>query len=657
MLVDTNRPTDILWSPTPEAIEAANITQFARFVGLGDVSYDVLHRWSVAEPGVFWGAVWDFCEVIGERGTSVFEPAPDGGMLGARSFPDARLNFAENLLEGPDGDIAVHLSDEGGLVRQVTREELRRRVAQCAWGLREHGVKQGDCVAGIQPNNLYALVALLATASLGATWSSCSPDFGVVAITDRLGQIKPRVLFADRVYRYAGRDHDIGERLNEIWEMLQGLEVLVLTDRSTSLPGVVKVDVVTAAKFIDPDAPLEFVRTPFSQPLYVLFTSGTTGPPKAIVHCVGGVLLQHLKEHMLHSDVQSGDVMSWYSNTAWMMYHWLVSGLASGASIVLMDGAAIPRKDGHSDFGLLLRVAEGAGVTHFGTSPKYLATLQDGGYAPGREHNLSRLRWLMSAGAPVSSEQFDWMYRDIKADVVFASISGGTEIIGCFLIGNPTLPVRRGQLTCKALGMAVNVLDERNAPVIGRVGDLVCTEPFPAMPITFWGKGGDALYSATYFADRPGIWTHGDLAELTIWGSGIIYGRADTTLKPGGVRIGTSEIYAIAGSFAEVADLLVFGAAVAGDEEVVLCIVPAVGATIDGAVAKRIRALIRERASPRHVPHRIHVVAAVPYTINGKRVEGAARSVSAGSAVKNIGSLSNPECLAIYAALKREDAL
>ena len=554
--------------------------------------------------------------------------------------------------------MVVHVSDESGLTDRVTREDLRRQVAQVAAGLRGRGISVGDCVAGIQPNNLAALVALLATASLGATWSSCSPDFGVVAILDRIGQIRPKVVFADRHYRYAGRDHDLGERLVEICEKLPGLEVLVLTDGAQSLPRPVGVDVLAASAFVDPDATdLHFARTPFDQPLYVLFTSGTTGPPKAIVHGVGGVLLQHLKEHQLHSDVRPGDVMSWYSNIAWMMYHWLVSGLASGAAIVLIDGAAIPKREGTLDLGLLFRVADAARVTHFGTSPKYLSTLQDGGHAPGANHDLSRLRWLLSAGAPVSGGQFDWIYQDIKSDLGFASISGGTEIIGCFLLGNPNLPVRRGELTCKGLGLAVNVLDERGAPVIGRKGDLVCTEPFPAMPVTFWGEGGDERYRATYFAERPGIWTHGDLAELTIHGTGVIYGRTDTTLKPGGVRIGTAEIYAITETFPEVADLLVFGAAVPGDEEVVLCIVPAEGSTIDRAFATRLRAAVRERASPRHVPHRIHAVATVPYTINGKRVEGAARSVVTGLAVKNLGSLANPECLAIFAALKREDAL
>jgi acetoacetyl-CoA synthetase len=649
---------DVLLSPSPEFAQTANIARFGRFVGMEAASYDVLHRRSVAEPGAFWGGLWDFCEVIGDRGTTVSEPAPDRGMLGAKWFPEARLNFAENLLAGLGEETVVYLGDESGFVRALQRDELCRWTAQFAHGLRERGIGQNDCVAESQPSNLFALVALIATASLCATWSSCSPDFGVVAILDRLGQIKPKVIFADRIYRYAGRDHDIDSRLVEICNGIGGLETLVLTDRSAGLPEPVGVEIMPISRFADPDArPLHYARTPFDHPLYVLFTSGTTGAPKAIIHRVGGVLLQHRKEHVLHSDVRGGDVMSWYSNTAWMMYHWLLSGLASGAAIVLMEGAAIPKKDGALDLGLLFGVAEQVGVTHFGTSPKYLSTIQEGNYAPGTRHDLSRLRWLLSAGAPVSGEQFDWMYRDIKSDIIFASISGGTEIIGCFLLGNPTLPVWRGELTCVALGMAVNVFDERDAPVIGHKGDLVCTEPFPAMPLTFWGLDGDERYRATYFADRPSIWAHGDLAELTIYGSGIIHGRTDTTLKPGGVRIGTAEIYAMVEAFPEVADLLVFGASVPGDEEVVLCIVPADGIQIDASIAKRIRAAVRERPSPRHVPHRIHAVSAIPYTINGKRVEGDARSAAAGQIVKNLASLSNPECLGLFAALKREDAL
>jgi acetoacetyl-CoA synthetase len=368
------------------------------------------------------------------------------------------------------------------------------------------------------------------------------------------------------------------------------------------------------------------------------------------------VLLQHLKEHQLHCDLKPGDVLSWYSNTAWMMYHWCISGLASGAAVVLTDGAPVLKTPDGLDVGGLWRLAEAAGVTHFGISPKYLHTVAEAGYRPGDRHDLSPLRAVMSAGAPVAPDQFDWLYDAVKRDMMFASISGGTEIIGCFMLGNPTLPVRRGQLTCKALGHAVDVLDERGASVVGRKGDLVCTEPFPSMPLTFWGEDGDQRYHDTYFAQRPGIWTHGDLAEQTIFGSGIIYGRTDTTLKPGGVRIGTAEIYATVERFSEVEDCLVFGTPHDHDEEIVLCLKLANGGVISAELATRIRRAIRDDASPRHVPHRIHEVPAIPYTLNGKRVEGAARATMAGEVVKNRDSLSNPESLAIFARLTRETA-
>jgi len=414
----------------------------------------------------------------------------------------------------------------------------------------------------------------------------------------------------------------------------------------------------TVAAFDDfgSDGTLAFERVPFDHPAYVLYTSGTTGAPKAIVHRTGGVLLQHLKEHLLHGDVRPGDVMSWYTNTAWMMYHWLISGLACGATVVLYDGAPILKTADGLDPSPLWTMAERARVTHFGTSPKYLATLAAEGYAPGRLHDLSSLRSLLSAGAPVSPSQFDWVYAQVKPDMIFASISGGTEIIGCFLLGSPIHTVRRGELTVKGLGLAVAVMDERNAPVIGRQGDLVCTEPFPSMPLTFWGNDGDARYHATYFAARREIWTHGDVAEMTAHGSGIIHGRSDTTLKPGGVRIGTAEIYTACETFAEIEDCLVFGAPVEGDEEIVLCVKLNEGFGLTSELAARIRRAIREGASPRHVPHRIHAVQAVPYTLNGKRVEGAARTTLEGKPVKNIASLANPACLEEYRALDRSKA-
>ncbi len=629
------------------------MTRFARLVGFAGAPYNTMHRWSISDPGGFWSTMWDFAGVIGDKGGVVLEPPPEGTMLGAQWFPRARLNFAENLLRGPDNALAVIESDEAGIIRQIKMGDLRTQVARIADGLRRVGVGVGDCVGGVLPNRLEGLVALLATASIGAVWSSCSPDFGAAAILDRLGQIAPKVLFAARRYRYGGREHDIGERLADVVAGIPSLRAVVLTDGA----GDDAFEATAWRDFGASDALLLHERLPFSQPLYVLYTSGTTGKPKAIVHCAGGVLLQHLKEHQLHCDLKAGDTIGWYTNTAWMMYHWLISGLASGAAVVLTDGAAIPKGKERFDVGLLWRLVETAGLTHLGISPKYMHAVAEAGYRPGERADLATLRVLMSAGAPVAPAQFDWIYDAVKNNMMFASISGGTEIIGCFLIGSPTLPVRRGQLTCKALGQAVQVLDTRGVPAIGRKGELVCTEPFPSMPLTFWGEGGDQRYFDTYFAQRPGIWTHGDLAEETIHGSGIVYGRTDTTLKPGGVRIGTSEIYATVEKFREVADCVVFGAPRGNDEEIVLCLQPGTADGISADLAARIRKAIREAASPRHVPHRIHAVPGVPYTLNGKRVESAARAIVIGEIVNNLDSLSNPEVLDFYRNLARETAL
>ncbi|CAH2400705.1 acetoacetate--CoA ligase [Mesorhizobium escarrei] len=641
----------VLWTPAPAAFQSSNLARFCLTNGFDPRDYETLHRWSVSDPGAFWRAVWDFGGVIGDPGAIALLRDDQAPMTQSRFFPDASLNLAENLLRGDDGQIAVIEADEGGHFRTLTLGELRRLVASTAQGLRAAGVVRGDSVGGILPNRVEGLVALLAALSIGAIWSSCSPDFGAAAIVDRLGQIGVKVLFAAPCYRYAGKEHDIADRLAEIVAAMPTVTTLVLTgDDKPAMPAAV------AFEDFGADAPLAFERMPFDHPAYVLYTSGTTGAPKAIVHRTGGVLLQHLKEHLLHGDVRPGDVMSWYTNTAWMMYHWLLSGLACGAAVVLYDGAPILKTADGLDPSPLWKMAQRARVTHFGTSPKYLATLAAEGYAPGRLHDLSSLRSLLSAGAPVSPSQFDWVYEHVKPEMIFASISGGTEIIGCFLLGSPIHAVRRGELTVKGLGLAVAVMDERNAPVIGRQGDLVCTEPFPSMPLTFCGKDGDARYHATYFAARREIWTHGDVAEMTAHGSGIIHGRSDTTLKPGGVRIGTAEIYAACESFAEIEDCLVFGAPVEGDEEIVLCVKLNDGFELTPEFAAQIRRAIREGASPRHVPHRIHLVQAIPYTLNGKRVEGAARTTLEGKPVKNIASLANPACLEEYRALDRSKA-
>lgn len=641
-----------LWQPGPDELADSHLARFARANGFDPEDYSTLHRWSISDLDGFWNALWDFTGVIGERGDVVLERAAEGEMFGARWYPQAQLNFAENLLCGDDRRLAVIEASEAGIQRRVTMGELRGLVAQAQHGLRRLGVARGDCVAGILPNNVDALVALLATASLGAVWASCSPDFGAPGIIDRVGQVQPKVLFAARSYVYGNKRFSIDDNLRAVLAGMSGVEHLVVVDSETGPHADGPVPCLTWGELCaGQHGPLTFERVPFAHPLYVMFTSGTTGLPKGIVHTTGGVLLQHRKEHMLHCDVRPGDIMSWYTNTAWMMYHWLISGLASHAAVVLYDGAPIVKRDDGFDYGVLWRVAEEARITHFGTSPRYLGSVAEAGYEPGKQHDLGALRSVLSAGAPVTAEQFDWLYSAVKRDMMFASICGGTEIIGCFVLGSPLHAVHRGEIACKGLGLAVDVLDERGASVIGRKGDLVCTEPFPSAPLTFWGENGDARYRAAYFEARPGIWTHGDLAEQNYHGGVVIYGRTDTTLKPGGVRIGTAEIYRVIDTQPEIEDCIVFGRPVGDDEEIVLCVVLKEGYTLDAALIERLRAEVRLKASPRHVPRRIHQVNAVPYTINGKRVEGAARSTVAGVPVKNLGSLANPQCLDEYAAL------
>lgn len=640
----------VLWTPNHDKMKQTSLWQFAEATGHDPSDYRTLHSWSVSEPGSFWSELWDYCGVIGEKGQTAFVPDETAWMTGARFFPEARLNLAENLLiRGNPKDVAVCEMKEDGAYREVTRSDLIQQVSRVARGLKSEGIGPGDCVAGVQGNDLDALVATLAALAIGATWTSCSPDFGANAIIDRIGQVGPKALFVSPTYRYGGKAHDIRERISKVLDAVPSISTVIAS--GDDFPGAHQQETFGS------DGPLEFAALAFDHPAYVLYTSGTTGAPKAIVHRAGGVILQHLKEHVLHGDVKPDDRVIWYTNTAWMMYHWTISALATGAAIVLYDGAPILKTDEGLDCSPLWNLAEKASVTHLGISPKYLATLAAENFLPGQHHRLEALRALLVCGAPCLPHQFDWVYEFVKADMMFASISGGTEILGSFLIGSPIHPVRRGQLTAPALGHAVAVLDERGAPVIGQRGDLVCTEPFPSMPLTFWGEGGDQRYRDTYFGDREEIWTHGDVAELTSTGGGFVHGRSDNTLKPGGVRIGISEIYGVCETYPELDDFLVFGADHDGDEEVVLAIKPANAGSVTAETVQRLRMDIRSTASPRHVPARVHLVSAIPYTINGKRVEGAARTAINGGKVKNLGSIANPEAIQEFAGLRREDAL
>ncbi|WP_347861919.1 acetoacetate--CoA ligase [Salimicrobium sp. PL1-032A] len=627
--------TDILWEPSLSRVSHSQLKRFADFAAQPLYPYERLHRWSITRREEFWSLLWDYAGIIGEKGNDIYRPGET--MIEDKWFPEATLNFAENLLRGDPERTAAQEADEEGLQQSISVKELRSRVARAQQGLQELGVEKGDRVAGIITNQIDGLVALLATTSLGAVWTSCSPDFGVKGITDRIGQVEPKVLIATVHYLYKGKAYDIRDKVKETFDHLPDTGALIT--QNGTIEGATSWETLLDSPAHTPS----FEQVPFGHPLYILYTSGTTGLPKAIVHSTGGTLLQHVKEHQLHADVQRNDVLFWYTNTAWMMYPWLISGLASEATLLLYDGSPAPP---HS-LTHLWDIVDEAGITHFGTSPKYLETLQKEGVQLRHTHSLHTLKSLLSSGAPLAPEQYDWIYDTIKTDVLLASISGGTEIIGCFLLGSPIHPVKRGVLTCKALGMAVDVWDERGARVYEQKGDLVCTESFPSMPITFYGENGDERYRSSYFSKRPGIWTHGDLAEQTLDESFVIYGRADTTLNPGGIRIGTAELYRVTEHLPDVEDSLVFGWPTGNDEEIVLCIT----GDLSEEHAASIRREIRSKASPRHVPKRIYQVSSIPYTNNGKKVEGAAKTTALGGTVKNKASIQNPESLEAFIEL------
>ena len=648
--------SEIMWSPKKSLMKSSALYEFSKNLGFDLDSYEALHAWSIKNKGPFWRAIWDFTDVIGDPGSINFISNPDALMTGAQFFPEAKLNLAENLLKGNDDFLAVVETDESGNRKEFSRGELKVMVAKAAEGLRGLGVNPGDRVAAILPNRIEALVSLLASVSIGAIWTSCSPDFGTKGIIDRIGQTTPKVLFTTSTYIYNSKEHDFSPRISEIVSSLKNLDAVIIVDDANINKSEIDYSYILFQNF-GKKSKLKYTKFPFSHPSYILYTSGTTGAPKAIVHSIGGTILQHFKEHKLHNDLKSNDRIMWYTNIAWMMYHWVVSSLGCNATLVLYDGVPITKKNNNFDGSLLWKVADKEKLTHLGISPKYISTLEDINEKPINKYNINSLRWLLAAGSPVAPSQFDWIYKNIKKDIGFASISGGSEVLACFMLGSPIHPVRRGELTVKGLGMSVEIFNSKNKSVIGVPGDLVCTEPFPSMPITFWGKDGDARYKKTYFEEREEIWTHGDLAELKPHGSGVIYGRTDNTLNPGGVRIGTAEIYNICELFKEIEDCLVFGNQINNDEEIILCIKISKNNKLDNTLSNIIRRKIRENASPRHVPQKIYEVTDIPYTMNGKRVEGAAKWMLAGKKVPNLSSISNPECLKQYANLNNKKAL
>ncbi len=642
-----------LWTPSAERREATNLHRFVRFVreatGNEDIgSYAPLYDFSIRHPARFWQLVWEFC---GVRASGDFEPALVDGdrMPGATWFPDVKLNFAQNLLRFKDERPALIFRNEWGHKRDITYAQLHAMVGRVAHGLKQAGVEKGDRVAGFLPNLPETIIAMLATASLGATWSSASPDFGVNGIVDRFGQIEPKVLFCADAYAYGGKRHDCLGKVRDVLAAIPSIErcvVIPYSGESLQLDGLR--GAITWDDFVgSEDHPPEFVATPFNHPLYIMYSSGTTGKPKCIVHGAGGTLLQHLKELVLHTDLKREDHIFYYTTCGWMMWNWLVSSLAVGAAVVLYDGSPT-----YPDGNALWNLADEVGISIFGTSAKWIDATAKMGLKPRETHKLHALKTILSTGSPLAPESFDYVYRDVKERVLLASISGGTDIVSCFALGNPVLPVWRGELQCRGLGMKVEILDDAGKPVREQPGELACTASFPSMPVYFWNDPDGEKYRAAYFSRVPGVWCHGDRAELTRHEGIIIYGRSDATLNPGGVRIGTAEIYRQVEQLPEVLESVAVGQRWQGDERIVLFVRLRDGVQLDDALRDRICTQIRDNTTARHVPAKILQVADIPRTISGKISELAVRAVIHGEAVKNTDALANPQALDLYAALR-----
>lgn len=647
-------PSDApLWTPSPERVASSAMARFAKLAGakagreLRD--YRSLHAWSIAEREMFWDLLWDFCGVIGEKGDRVL--ADGDRMPGARFFPEGRLNFAENLLKTHGAGDAIVFRAEDKAEARLNWDELRALVSRIQQALEAAGVKEGDRVAAMMPNRPETVAFMLATASLGAIWSSCSPDFGERGVLDRFGQIEPKVFVTVDGYWYAGKRIDIAAKLKPIVDQLTSVERTVVVPYLGAAEEVAAGlrDAVSLEAFLEGHEPgrLMFRRVAFDHPLYVMFSSGTTGVPKCIVHCAGGLLLQQLKEHMLHCDVREGDRVFYFTTCGWMMWNWLVAGLGAGATLLLYDGSPF-----HPTPAVLFDYADAEKMTFFGTSAKWIDGVKKQGLVPRETHSLKTVRAMASTGSPLADSSFDWVYEAVKSDMQLASISGGTDICSCFVLGNPMDPVWRGEIQGAGLGLAVATLDDDGQPMARGKGELACVKAFPAMPIGFWNDPDGAKYHAAYFDRFPNVWVHGDFAEWTEHGGMIIHGRSDATLNPGGVRIGTAEIYAQVEKMEEIVEALCIGQDHDGDVRVVLFVRMKDGASLDEELVRKVKARIREGASPRHVPAKVIAVADIPRTKSGKIVELAVREVVHGRPVKNKEALANPEALELYADLE-----
>ncbi|MDI3325533.1 acetoacetate--CoA ligase [Pontibacterium granulatum] len=641
--------SDPLWQPTAEQIRSCQMGQFMRSINSQHhqhlTTYGELHRWSIKHPQVFWKLLWAFTGVVASAESEhVLEQ--ERPFYKSRWFPGAKLNFAENLLRYRDNQTALVSWNETGKQKSLTYAELYRQVAQLANAMKAHGIQPGDRIAGYLPNIPEAVIAMLATTSLGAVWTSCSPDFGVAGTLDRFGQIQPRMIFAADGYHYNGKELSSLNTIFEVSRRIDSVEHLVIVPYLSKTPDLQSMDnALLLQDFIAEESAqeIEFEQLNFNAPLYILYSSGTTGTPKCIIHGVGGTLLQHLKEHRLHVDLSRNDCLFYFTTCGWMMWNWLVSGLASGAKLVLYDGAPFaPEVD------IFWRIAAEESISVMGVSAKYLSALEKTGIEPIKHFSLPALRAVLSTGSPLPHEGFHFVYRSIKSNLMLASISGGTDIISCFALGCPIRPVYAGEIQCRGLGMDVSVFDEHGQTVYDRKGELVCLSPFPSMPIGFWNDPEDQRYHQAYFDRFTNVWSHGDYAEITENDGMIIYGRSDAVLNPGGIRIGTAEIYRQVEQLDEVIESICIGQPWHEDERIVLFVRLQAGMSLSEELVDRIKWVIRQGTTPRHVPDIILQVADIPRTLSGKITELAVRNMVMGEPVPNTDALANPEALELY---------